>query len=104
MTTPRARRVRNSVYAALKEAGVDEARLAQTERLISTVILGFAVSEAAGRFRRHSGRQLDADFAQLQGLLARFIESESQTVVDEGANTEYPNGATIAPRARIEPV
>jgi AcrR family transcriptional regulator len=82
-TTPRARRARDSVYSALKEAGVGEARLAQTERLVSTAILGFAASEAAGRFRNHSRRQLDADFAQLQGLLGRFIESESQIVGDE---------------------
>jgi AcrR family transcriptional regulator len=76
-TTPRARRARNSIYSALREAGVDEERLAQTERLISTAILGFAASEAAGRFRNHSRRQLDADFVRLQGLLGRFIESES---------------------------
>jgi AcrR family transcriptional regulator len=82
-TTPRARRARNSVYSALKEAGVEEARIEQTERLVSTAILGFAASEAAGRFRNHSRRQLDADFAVLQELLGRFIESESQIVGDE---------------------
>jgi AcrR family transcriptional regulator len=82
-TTPRARGARNSVYSALKEAGVEEARIEQTERLISTAILGFAASEAAGRFRNHSRRQLDADFALLQELLGRFIESESQIVGDE---------------------
>ena len=77
-TTPRARRARTSVYWALKDAGVAADRIEQTERLISTAILGFAVSEAAGRFRHHSRRQLDADFAQLQALLGSFIESESQ--------------------------
>lgn len=82
-TTSRARRVRNSIYSALREAGLEEGRLAQAERLISTAILGFAVSEAAGRFRNHSRRQLDADFVQLQGLLGRFIESESQIMGDE---------------------
>src|ERR1039457_4644449 len=81
-TTPRARRARNSVYSALKEAGVEEARIEQTESLVSTALIGFAASEAAGRFRNHSRRQLDADFAQLQGLLGRFIESESQIVGD----------------------
>jgi AcrR family transcriptional regulator len=76
-TTPRARQARHGVYAALEEAGIDTARLAQTERLISTAVLGFAVSEAAGRFRSHSRRQLDDDFARLLELLGRFIESES---------------------------
>jgi AcrR family transcriptional regulator len=82
-TTPRARRARESVYSALKEAGVDEARIAQSERLISTAILGFAASEAAGRFRNHSRRQLDADFALLLELLGRFIEFESRIVSEE---------------------
>jgi hypothetical protein len=62
---------------------VDEARIAQSERLISTAILGFAASEAAGRFRNHSRRQLDADFALLQELLGRFIEFESRIVGEE---------------------
>ena len=83
VTTPRARQARDVVYSALIEAGVDKVRLAQAERLISTAILGFAASEAAGRFRNHSRRQLDADFAQLQVLLGRFIESESQIAGDE---------------------
>lgn len=82
-TTPRARRARDGVYLALKEAGIEGARLAQTERLISTAILGFAASEAAGRFRNHSRRQLDADFALLQELLGRFIEFESRIASDE---------------------
>jgi hypothetical protein len=34
-------------------------------------------SEAAGGFRDHSRRQLDADFAALQALLARFIDAEA---------------------------
>jgi AcrR family transcriptional regulator len=76
--TNAARGARNSVYLALREAGVKEDRIAQSERLISTAILGFAVSEVAGRFRQHSRRQLDADFEQLQGVLTQFIESESR--------------------------
>jgi AcrR family transcriptional regulator len=82
-TTSRARLARDSVYSALQEAGVDVARIEQAERLVSTAILGFAASEAAGRFRNHSRRQLDADFAALQGLLRRFIESESRIVGNE---------------------
>ena len=62
---------------ALDDAGVPDDRVAQVERLVSTAVLGFAVSEAAGRFRDHSRRQLDADFAALQALLARFIEAQA---------------------------
>lgn len=78
-TTSRARQVRSSVYSALRDAGVSDERVAQTERLISTAILGFAVSEAAGRFRNHSRRQLDADFDRLRALLGQFIAAEAST-------------------------
>ena len=61
---------------ALLEAGVPEERTNQVERLVSTAILGFAVSEVAGRFRDHTRRQLDADFKVLQTLLAAFIQSQ----------------------------
>jgi AcrR family transcriptional regulator len=76
-TTAPSRQTRDAVYQTLGDAGVPHGRVAQVERLVSTAVLGFAVSEAAGRFRNHSRRQLDADFAALQGLLARFIESEA---------------------------
>ena len=82
-TTVDARRTRQAVYAALEDAGIPGDRLAQVERLVSTAVLGFAVSEAAGRFRDHSRpAKLDADFEALQDVLARFIESK---VSDDGA-------------------
>jgi AcrR family transcriptional regulator len=74
-TTPEARRVRDSVCDALRRVGVPAVRAAQVERLVSTAVLGFAVSEAAGRFRDHSRRQLNDDFACLLGLLGDFVES-----------------------------
>ena len=78
-TTAEARQTRNAVYVALGDAGVPEDRVAQVERLVSTAVLGFAVSEAAGRFRNHSRRQLDADFDVLQKLLSTFIEAQSSS-------------------------
>ncbi len=75
--TDEARRTRQGVYAALESAGIAPDRVAQVERLVSTAILGFAVSEVGGRFRSHSRRQLDEDFEALQKLLGRFIESET---------------------------
>jgi AcrR family transcriptional regulator len=77
-STPDARRTRNAVYQALVEAGIAEDRLAQVERLLSTAILGFAVSEVAGRFRNQSRRQLDADFEALQGMLSEFIVTQTR--------------------------
>ena len=75
-TTAEARRTREGVYEALGDAGVPADRVAQVERLVSTAILGFAVSEVGGRFRNHTRRQLDADFEALRSLLGQFIESE----------------------------
>jgi len=74
--TAQARRTRQGVYVALEDAGVPTDRIALVERLISTAILGFAVSEVGGRFRNRSRRQLDLDFEVLQTVLGRFIESE----------------------------
>ena len=77
-TTVEARRTREAVYVALVEAGVPEDRTAQVERLVSTAILGFVISEVAGRFRNHTRRQLNADFEVLQTLLATFIHGADQ--------------------------
>lgn len=71
--TPEARRVRDAVCAALTEAGVPPGRVAQAERLISTTVLGFAVSEVAGRFGRHDRAVLDDDFARLREMLGGFV-------------------------------
>lgn len=65
VVTPAALAVRDAVHAALREGGVPEAAVAQTERLLSTAVLGFAASEAAGRFRQHDQSVIDADFAEL---------------------------------------
>ena len=63
--TPAARAVRDAVQAALREGGLPEAAIARAERLVGTAILGFAASEAAGRFRQHDQSVIDADFAEL---------------------------------------
>ena len=80
-TTLEARQTRAAVYAALGEAGVSQGRVAQVERLVSTAVLGFAVSEVAGRFRDHSRRQLDADFDALQEMLASFLQAETRNEI-----------------------
>ena len=63
--TPAARTVRDYVQAALREAGLSADDAARAERLISTTVLGFAASEAAGRFRHHAQAVMDEDFAVL---------------------------------------
>jgi AcrR family transcriptional regulator len=76
--TAQARQTLEGIYAALRQAGLSEDQIPQAERLASTAILGFAVSEVAGRFRDHTRRQLDADFDVLQGMLGDFIRSQAQ--------------------------
>jgi AcrR family transcriptional regulator len=48
--TPDAVRVVDAIYTTLLDAGVPAADVPRIERLTSTVILGYAVSEAGGRF------------------------------------------------------
>jgi AcrR family transcriptional regulator len=73
--TPVARVVRDAVHAALREGGLPEAEVARAERLISTAVLGFAASEAAGRFRQHEQSVVDADFAELLRWLRLALAS-----------------------------
>jgi AcrR family transcriptional regulator len=78
-TTPESRRVREAVCLALEEAGFapDEARRA--ERLVSTAVLGFAVSEATGRFRGHTRRTIDEDFACLEDAIGHLLDNHLGT-------------------------
>jgi AcrR family transcriptional regulator len=71
--TPAALRVRDAIHQALREAGVPGTDIARTERLISTAVLGFALSEAAGRFRHHDQDVIDEDFAELQRWLRHAL-------------------------------
>jgi AcrR family transcriptional regulator len=75
--TPAAVQARDAVHAALREAGVPEPDVPRTERLLSTAVLGFAASEAAGRFRLHDQAVIDADFAELLRWLRRLLPPAS---------------------------
>ena len=48
--TPDALRVVDAVYAALLDAGTPADQVARIERLVSTFVIGYAVSEVGGRF------------------------------------------------------
>ena len=45
------------------------------QRLLSTAVLGFALSEVSGRFKAQTARQRDADFELLLDLLTESIQS-----------------------------
>jgi AcrR family transcriptional regulator len=70
--TPGALRMRESLYEALRAAGVPDPEVAQVERLVSTMVLGFATSEAAGRFTA-TPEQIDADFRRLEELILGLL-------------------------------
>jgi AcrR family transcriptional regulator len=103
--TPDAVRVIDAVYQALLDAGVSPAQVPRLERMFSTLVLGYGMSEASGRFstgeldprgRRGQlpegalpGHQAlaeyldrpvdwDAEFAADVDDLARVIEASSQ--------------------------
>lgn len=65
--------IRDSVCGAFQEAGLNGDDAARAERLTSTAVLGFAASEAAGRFAHHDRSVLDADFACLLRALHSMI-------------------------------
>ncbi|MEU6271961.1 TetR/AcrR family transcriptional regulator [Streptomyces populi] len=53
--TPDGLRAVDIIYTALIEAGVPEPQVPRLERLISTFVIGFAASEASGRFAPGAG-------------------------------------------------
>ena len=78
--TPAARRTRDAVYDALRDGGVSEEQIPRVERLLSTLVIGFAASEAGGRFAMHDQRLLDGDIeAALQGVFAAVERLATQT-------------------------
>ena len=55
-----------------------ETEAARAERLISTAVLGFAASEAAGRFQQHARSVIDADFAELLRWLRLLLQGQTE--------------------------
>jgi AcrR family transcriptional regulator len=71
-TTPGALRAREAVNGALCDAGIDESTIPRVERLLSTFVLGFATSEATGRFTA-TPAQLDEDFRWAGNLIRQIL-------------------------------
>ena len=65
-------RARQAAIGALCDSGLDLDAATKTERLLSTMIFGFAFSEAAGRFE---GLNADAEFEALLDLLAQAVSA-----------------------------
>jgi AcrR family transcriptional regulator len=73
--TPAALAVRQGALDALGAVGLGPDEAARAERLLSTAILGFAASEASGRFARHERAVVDADFEFLLMVLRQVVEA-----------------------------
>jgi len=67
---PEALRAREATIQALRDSGLDDEAAGRMERLLSTVVFGFALSEAAGRF---DGVDVDAEFDAALDLLAKAV-------------------------------
>jgi AcrR family transcriptional regulator len=65
-----ATRARQVALRALRDGGLDDEAAGRMERLLSTVVMGFAISEATGRFE---GIDVDAEFDGALELLARLV-------------------------------
>jgi AcrR family transcriptional regulator len=55
--TPDAVRVVDAIYQALLDAGVPDDEVARVERLVSTLVIGYAISESSGRFATGDPRE-----------------------------------------------
>jgi AcrR family transcriptional regulator len=76
-TTPAARRIREAVYSALRDAGVSDEDVPRAERLLSTLVLGLATSEASGRFDDVE-TELAADYAFLRAVLDELVAARAK--------------------------
>ena len=62
-TTPAVRALVGVVDGALADAGVPERDRPRLERMLSTFVVGFAISEVSGRFPAEHAEGLDTEFA-----------------------------------------
>ena len=75
IVTPAAAQRREKIYDGLRELGVPEHLVPRVEYMISTFVLGFAASEAGGRFAGKTTEQLDEELDWLFDLVRGVIEA-----------------------------
>ncbi len=88
--TPDAVLVVDAVYQALLDAGVPDGEVARVERLVSTFVLGYVISETSGRFAAGNPRERRAMLQgtdlpahqRLAGLLETTRSSEAEFEAD----------------------
>lgn len=90
--TGKARAARERVYVSLRAAGVAADQIERVERIVSTIALGYAVSEVSGRFKGHSRATLDEDHQALATFVRAGIQSfvqESRTVSGATSRSDF---------------
>ncbi len=88
--TDPARAAREEVLVALVDAGATPATAARLERVVASAILGFAASEATGRFRQHSQPTVDGDYEMLERMISAGIAAEVTATVEPGKVRRSP--------------
>ena len=92
--TPDARRLDEMLYAILREARVPEPDVPRLERLLSTLVLGFAASEVNGRFSATAVGPDDVDWdAEFEADLDDGIGLVEQ-VADRPPTSDLTSGRT----------
>ena len=92
--TPDAVRSTDMVYRCLLDAGVPEPEVPRLERLLSTFVLGYAASEANGRFGRGPANPRDrrAEFAKDETMAHHRLAKWLSQPVDWDAEFEADLG------------
>jgi AcrR family transcriptional regulator len=69
-----ARGMRDEVHVWLRDVGIAEESVASAERLLTTLIFGYALSEATGRFRGHTKAEIDRDYAVVEAVVEQTLQ------------------------------
>jgi AcrR family transcriptional regulator len=83
--TPKALVARDTVHRLLDAGGIPAAEVARTERVISTVMLGFAASEVGGRFGSRAADQVDDDFRAAERMIELYLDEVAVRRSDPGS-------------------
>jgi AcrR family transcriptional regulator len=86
--TPDAVRVVDAFYQALLDAGVPDREVARVERLVSTFVLGYVISETSGRFAAGDPRERRAKLAGVELPAHRRLVAQLEAAVSWEAEFE----------------
>jgi AcrR family transcriptional regulator len=86
--TPDAVRVVDAIYQVLLDAGVPDREVARVERLVSTFVLGYAISETSGRFAVGDPRERRALLAGAEFPAHRRLAAQLEAAVSWEAEFE----------------